>query len=157
MLNIFCAVCATFFVQFQPIASEIDVSDYILNGQEATNINQNLVWLRCSAGQRWTDDEICIGQPMLLTHDEAILASNMASEQLGSSWRLPTRTELERLVCKKCSPPKINDAVFPNTPSGTFWTSTPSRKNFFWIVSFLNGNSFGVGYRGQKRYLRLVR
>ena len=157
MYQLFCIVCATFFVQFQPLAKEYDLTDFILNGQEAQSINQNLTWLRCTAGQRWTPDDTCSGQPMLLTHDETVLASNIASEQLGGSWRLPLREELEQIVCDNCGPPKINEAIFPNTPSGTFWTNTPSRKKFYWIVSFLNGNSFGVGYKSQKRYVRLVR
>ena len=31
---------------------------------------------------------------MLLTYDEAVLASNIASEQLNGNWRLPSREEL---------------------------------------------------------------
>ena len=157
MFQFFCIICTAFFVQFQPLAKEYDVTDFILNGQEAQNINQNLIWLRCSAGQRWTVDETCSGQPMLLTYDEAVLASDIASEQLSGNWRLPTRSELEEIVCDSCGPPKINHIIFPNTPSGTFWSNKKKKKKFYWIVSFFNGNSFGVGFRTQKRYVRLVR
>ena len=94
MFQFFCIICTAFFVQFQPLAKEYDVTDFILNGQEAQYVNQNLIWLRCSAGQRWTVDETCSGQPMLLTYDEAVLASNIASEQLNGNWRLPSREEL---------------------------------------------------------------
>lgn len=156
MITFFCAICTIFTVQFQTVAQDSLNTDFIVSGQEATSLSQNIIWLRCSVGQRWVLDGGCAGQPLLVTHDEAVLASQMASEQLNGMWRLPTRVELESLVCMKCDAPKLNADIFPATPSGSVWTSTPSRKNFFWIVNFLNGVSYGVGYKNQRRYVRLV-
>ena len=83
----------------------------------------------------------------------------LANDQLEGSWRLPTRNELESLICQKCQKVKINLKIFPKTPPEPFWTNDKNfwQPKFNWIVNFLNGNTFGR-YPGYKpNYIRLVR
>ena len=56
-------------------------------------------WMRCSVGQRW-NGETCTGKIIKLNHDQMEEVLKLASEQLGSGWRLPSRKELESLVCR---------------------------------------------------------
>ena len=51
-------------------------------------------WMRCSVGQRW-NGETCTGKIINLNHDQLEEVLKLASEQLGSGWRLPSRKELE--------------------------------------------------------------
>ncbi len=62
----------------------------------------------------------------------------------GTGWRLPTRDELLTLVDRQSAGPAIDTSVFPNTPIGNFWSSSPSNSGFgTWCVSFDNGISNG--------------
>ena len=115
-------------------------------------------WMRCSVGQRW-NGETCIGKIISLNHEQMDEVLRIASDQLGSGWRLPTRKELESLICIKCEKVKINLKIFPKTPPEPFWTKDKNywQPKFNWIVNFLNGNTFGR-YPGYKpNYIRLVR
>ena len=78
-------------------------------------------WMRCSVGQRW-NGETCNGKIINLNHDQMDEVIKIAIEQLGSGWRLPTRKELESLVCKDCGIPKIEKDIFPNTDPVPYWT-----------------------------------
>lgn len=60
--------------------------------------------------------------------------------------------------CKgKYQVPTIDERIFPNTPSGSFWTNASygAYKNFYWFVFFNNGGDDGeCCYKG---YIRLDR
>ena len=51
-------------------------------------------------------------------------------------WRLPSAVELQSIVDYGRSKPSIDSTVFPNTPAGTFWTSTAmvNPAGWAWIV-----------------------
>jgi Protein of unknown function (DUF1566) len=53
-------------------------------------------------------------------------------------WRLPSAIELGSIVDYGHSGPSIDTTVFPNTPAGTFWTSTAvvNPVGWAWIVIF---------------------
>ena len=53
-------------------------------------------------------------------------------------WRLPSAVELQSIVDYGHSKPSIDSTVFPNTPAGTFWTSTAmvNPAGWAWIVIF---------------------
>ena len=53
-------------------------------------------------------------------------ALDIANEQLGGQWRLPSQAELKSIVCKECSSPKINEEIFPNTDNAPYWTGDQS-------------------------------
>ena len=116
-------------------------------------------WMRCSVGQRW-NGETCIGKIISLNHEQMDEVLRIASDQLGSGWRLPTRKELENLVCMSCDKVKINDKFFPNTPYEPFWTGEKNNwsktKGFFWSVNFFTGHTFGRFPGHIPNFVRLV-
>ena len=77
--------------------------------------------------------------------DEIKEALKQANNQLGAGWRLPTRIELEGIVCHECEiGNKIDSEFFPTTPAEPFWTSDKNKwsSNRFWTVNFFTGYSF---------------
>ena len=115
-------------------------------------------WMRCSVGQRW-NGESCNGKIVNLNHEQMDEVLKIASEQLGSGWRLPTRKELESLVCRECKIPKINSKIFPNTDPAPYWTGERNKfaKRHFWSVNFYTGNTYGRFFPYQSLAVRLVR
>ena len=115
-------------------------------------------WMRCSVGQRW-NGETCTGKIINLNHDQMEEVLKLASEQLGSGWRLPSRKELESLVCRDCKIPKINAEIFPNTDPAPYWTGERNKfaKRHFWSVNFYTGNTYGRFFPYQSLAVRLVR
>ena len=115
-------------------------------------------WMRCSVGQRW-NGETCTGKIINLNHGQMEEVLKLASEQLGSGWRLPSRKELESLVCRNCEVPKINTEIFPNTDPVPYWTGERNKfaKRHFWSVNFYTGNTYGRFYPYQSLAVRLVR
>jgi hypothetical protein len=53
-------------------------------------------------------------------------------------WRLPSAVELQSIIDYGHPKPSIDSTVFPNTPAGTFWTSTAmvNPVGWAWIVIF---------------------
>ena len=115
-------------------------------------------WMRCSVGQRW-NGETCIGKIISLNHEQMDEVLRIASDQLGSGWRLPTRKELESLVCKDCKIPKIDSKIFPKTEPVPYWTGERNKfaKKHYWSVNFYTGNTYGRFYPYQSLAVRLVR
>ena len=108
------------------------------------DLKNNIYWLRCSVGQIWNNDS-CSGKAVKLNMKQVKQAKKIAKKELGGDWRLPTRKELESIVCKKCNVPKINVKYFPNTPYEPFWTGDKNgwSKRFYWSVNFFTGHTFG--------------
>jgi hypothetical protein len=82
----------------------------------------------------------------------------------GTGWRLPTRIELESLVDYGTFYPAINTSVFPGTPTGVFWSSTPTgAKDTAWAVRFYFGTTQTTYYGPYQNapsttgYIRCVR
>ncbi len=79
-----------------------------------------------------------------------------------SDWRMPNVKELRTLVDHWQSQPAIDNAYFPDTPSGIYWSSTTYVRDSdaAWAVSFINGNSMGGNdktYDYHRCYTRAVR
>ena len=74
-----------------------------------------------------------------------------------SDWRLPNTNELVSLVDDKKYNPSI-DAIFQNTNSNYYWSSTTRVGNYnnAWIVSFGYGLQ-GYHNKGNSLYVRCVR
>lgn len=53
-------------------------------------------------------------------------------------WRLPSVVELQSIIDYGHAGPSIDSTAFPNTPPGTFWTSTAvvNPEGLSWIVLF---------------------
>jgi hypothetical protein len=73
-------------------------------------------------------------------------------------WRVPNIKELNSIVERRCVNPAINTAVFPNTPSGGTWSSSPSAdaSEYAWGVTFSYGHE-AHGFKASSNSLRLVR
>ncbi|EKK9985896.1 DUF1566 domain-containing protein [Vibrio vulnificus] len=138
-----------------------------------------LVWMRCSLGQRW-DGKTCNGEAKeYIWHGAAQLKHNFAG---SAAWRLPTVDELETLVlctagrkpsvrpdgkyaldtdgaCRgNHQKPTINIRAFPNTPRNIALTSSTIRNTdrYMWYVSFNNGR-VDWGNKDGNGPVRLVR
>ena len=86
-------------------------------------------------------------------------AKKQINSQLDGTWRLPSRKELESLVCKSCEEVKIDLILFPNTPAEPFWTYQRNwwSQNFFWSVNFFTGHTFGRFVPEKRLFVRFLR
>jgi hypothetical protein len=124
------------------------------NDGTVTALATKLTWQRCSVGQSWSGST-CTGKEL-----EYDWASAMALAKNG--WRLPSLAELDALVyCSSAQrvsrrkegksgrclgsyqQPTIISEVFPDAPTGYYWTSSPYAYNSHrdaWLVSFTYGH-----------------
>ena len=73
-----------------------------------------------------------------------------------SDWRLPSRIELLSIVDFSLQNPVLDSTYFPDAPSESFWSSTPSTNGETWTVHF--GNSYsGTDSGGYPHNARCVR
>lgn len=139
-------------------ASTTQASEYIARDHVVIDLKFGIEWLRCTVGQVW-DGTGCTGKLVKLNQEEIASAILQANEQLGGSWRLPTRDELEGLVCHECERPKISKKYFPQTSSEPYWTGEVNRfaKRHMWSVNFFTGHTYGRFFPYQQLAVRLVR
>lgn len=106
-----------------------------------------LTWMRCPIGMRWNNDH-CLNVPDRASWSDAKIAIIRLNEEGGYAgfrdWRLPNLEELSTLIESKCYEPAINSAIFPDTPSTGFWTTTEDiyNRQGAWLVYFLNGKPY---------------
>ena len=133
-------------------------SRFVVKDHIVIDLEHQIEWLRCSVGQRW-DGSKCSGKIVNLSLDLVPEAINIANEQLGGNWRLPSKAELTSIVCKSCPSPKINAKIFPNTDNAPYWTSNRSIFNskFYVSVNFHTGFSFNRFSPIKDLAVRLVR
>ena len=122
------------------------------------DLERQIEWLRCSVGQRWNGSQ-CSGNIINLSLDMVPKALEIANEQLGGGWRLPSKAELKSIVCKECPSPKIDKEIFPNTDNAPYWTGDQSIFNskFHVSVNFHTGFSFNRFSPIKELAVRLVR
>ena len=140
------------------IPKSLFASDFIPRGYFIIDLKNKIEWMTCPVGMVWKGNT-CIGEAKKFELKFIPEIIKLANNQLEGSWRLPTRNELESLICLECEKVKINLKIFPKTPPEPFWTKDKNfwQPKFNWIVNFLNGNTFGR-YPGYKpNYIRLVR
>ena len=122
------------------------------------DLQSNVEWMRCSVGQVWSGDH-CDGEALKLTQADLSKAIIIANDQMGPGWRLPTRAELEGLVCDVCTPVKIELDSFPNTLAEPYWTGEVNgfATRHIWTVNFMTGHTYGRFFPTQEVLARLVR
>ncbi len=101
------------------------------NGTEVKDKETGLIWRRCSLGQSW-NGKTCTGTAKSYNWQQAL----SKAQSLGHGYRLPNIKELYSLVEERCDDPSINLNMFPNTPSLTYWSSSP-----LYTVSFFRGGT----------------
>ena len=133
-------------------------AQFIAKDHIVIDLKSGVEWLRCSVGQRWNGTQ-CVGDIIKLNQEMSVQAINLADEQLGGNWRLPTREELENIVCQECGQPKIDASIFPNTPAEPFWTGEQNKYSprHVWSVNFFTGHTYGRFMPFQDLVIRLVR
>ena len=105
-----------------------------------------LVWQKgVASGLTWTD---------ALAYCETL-------DVAGGGFRLPRRIELLSIVDHAEFSPTIDEAAFPDTPSGFFWTATPWAVSAMpprsWIVNFADGLTSNNGFQTGEYSVRCVR
>ncbi|MGO2371620.1 MAG: DUF1566 domain-containing protein [Pseudoalteromonas prydzensis] len=133
-------------------------SDFTLhNNGTVTHNTTGLMWMRCSVGQTW-QGESCTGGASVFTWQPAFTQNG--TEYAGySDWRLPNKNELASIVELRCYNPSINDAIFPNTSSSLFMSSShyAGSGHHAWFVGFSSGY-VDVGFKYYDYgHVRLVR
>lgn len=121
-----------------------------------TDTQTGLLWQRCSLGQSWNGNT-CSGDAATYTWQAALSAVQNDEFAGVRDWVLPNIKQLTSIVELACVSPAINTTVFPNTPNGSFWTSSPDASGFSvaWSVSFYSGGG-NNGFEGYG-HVRLVR
>ncbi len=132
--------------------------DYIQRGYYVIDLKNKIEWMTCPVGMIWKEGS-CHGDPKKYELKLIPDIIKIANKQLKGTWRLPSRRELESLLCIECKKVKINLKIFPNTPPEPFWTRDKNfwQPKFNWIVNFYNGNTFGRYPSYKPNYIRLVR
>ena len=106
----------------------------------------------------WTTTADALDSPATMSYLDAISACNNLDYAGYSNWRLPEISELQTIIFYQLSDPAIKTDKFPNTQSGTYWSSTTlaDYPGYAWFVNFSNGN---VGFVGKANglYVRCVR
>ena len=149
--------------------SDYSFSRYVENLDGTVSDHQTgLMWMKCSYGQTYdgadidNDNLICDDSPAFGTWQQAFAwaADSNANSTYGyNDWRLPNIKELGSIVDFGSAKPAINQSVFPNTVSGPYWTSTPSKANVHQTIYIgFQAGDYGPSDRSSTGlYLRLVR
>ena len=153
-----------------------DYSDdrYTDNGDGTiSDARTGLMWMQCSYGQTYdggdtnSDGIICEGSPTFGSWQQAFAwaADSNANVDYGyNDWRLPNIKELGSIVDFGSAIPAINQSIFPNTSTGSYWTSTPSKAldvdsndDTQSASIWFHTGDHGLDKRTANLYLRLVR
>ena len=141
-------------------ANEVIVKSghFMVRDHLVIDLQHGVEWMRCSVGQIWNGTD-CEGVAVQLTQEDVARAIVIANAQLGLGWRLPSRAELEGLVCKVCAPVKIEQDSFPNTLAEPYWTGEVNSfaSRHIWTVNFMTGHTYGRFFPTQEVLVRLVR
>jgi hypothetical protein len=139
----------------------------ISTNSTVTDKQTGLMWKQCSEGQSGTG--CAIGGASSYNWQSALQQSQTVNNTGFAGykdWRLPNVKELRSIVERQCYEPAINAAVFPNTPSSFYWSSSPvdggasspvaNFGGYAWIVYFYygTGNWYNMDI---KHSVRLVR
>lgn len=147
-------------------------SRFTVNGDgTVTDKKTRLTWQRCPMGTMLDDG----GTPAVLGDDRCVpteattftwAGALLAAQQLDTAgglggatdWRVPNRKELLSIVETRCTTPALNTQVFPDIPSGQFWSSTPysSVPRLVWGTDFDTGGET-LPSKTDTLALRLVR
>ena len=129
---------------------------------EVKDKKTGLIWQRCSLGQTW-NGTACISDalsPYWVNTSFPSQGNNILQtvKNMGNGWRVPNIKELDSLIEQACYSPSINDVIFPNTPSGGYWSSSPAANDghLVWVVDFTYGSN-NTGNKTARAYVRPVR
>lgn len=118
-----------------------------------TELETGLTWYRCAVGQRWNGQQ-CEGKAIRMNWLQA--AEYIRLHDL-TNWRIPKLAELASIVERKCKSPRVNQALFPNTPKGSFWTINKKngKKNSYYLLDF-DRDGVLIADKNEQHFVRLV-
>lgn len=104
-----------------------------------------LTWMRCALGQTWGAGT-CTGTATVFTWQDTDWAKdivNLDGYAGHTDWRIPLVPELASIVELGCLDHRINPTVFPQTPTGVFWTSSekPKAEDYAYTLDFGAGGA----------------
>lgn len=135
---------------------------FVDNGDgTVTDSASGLMWMRCALGQAWNGNT-CDGEASTYAWPAAQAAAdeaNASGNYFFSDWRVPGLRDLAMIIERNCVNPRINLAVFPNTASDFFWTSSAREDDPDQRVYALSFGPEGVEPHAPSlaHHLRLVR
>jgi Protein of unknown function (DUF1566) len=97
------------------------------DGAAIVDIKTKQVWPRCVEGMHWSG-KTCSGEPLLLTHAEAVALAATRKKADGANWRLPRVTDLQRLTGRNTNHPGLDPDLFPAAPRQWHWAMTANIK-----------------------------
>jgi hypothetical protein len=128
----------------------------------ALDMKTGLLWSVCSIGQAYVDGA-CEGTATNFSSmGEALQeADDVRDDYLGTDgWRVPNIKELDSIVERQCSDPAINTTIFPDTPSASYYSSTPDPDSLdnmgVRTISFFTGEEYTPPTE-PLRHIRLVK
>jgi len=131
-------------------------SRFTVHGDGTVSDQQTgLMWKQCAEGQSGAG---CTGTAATYTWQAALDLAAASGFAGYTDWRLPNIKELSSIVERKCYDPAINLGIFPNTPSGWFWSSSAHAyySSYALIVYFSYGYD-DISNRNNNNSVRLVR
>ena len=143
--------CSSVLDMGQPVTLQLDANGSALDKSEG------LRWYRCSAGQRFSNDQ-CVGEAISMTRQEAMDYAAEFAARAGQAWRLPTVGEMGTLKQDHCTNPALDARIFPSIQITNYWTSSTSLNgpSMGCTVYTFNGNSICKEVVSQKRPFMLV-
>ena len=132
---------------------------YIGHGDgTVTDTRTGLMWKQCAEGQSGSNCDPIVLFPFTMTWGDAVELAAFSTFAGYDDWRLPNIKELRSLSENCRTFPTINTNLFPNAPSGLFWSSSPSAldSRYSWYVSFNDGFTF-ANFRNTQYLVRFVR
>lgn len=131
-----------------------------------TDLKTKLIWKKCAEGYSWqATTNTCAPETeiaLMLNWPEALARATKVNSSGGYAnavnWRLPNIKELSSIIENACYGPSMNLSIFPNAPSGIFWSSTPyvAAPEYAWSVRFNYGQN-SMNYKYDYYFARLVR
>ena len=98
-------ITGIFFLFFIP--KFVIGSEYIARGYYVIDLKNKIEWMTCPVGMVWNKNT-CDGVAKKFELKFIPEIINIANNQLEGKWRLPTRKELESLICMRCKKVKLN-------------------------------------------------
>jgi Protein of unknown function (DUF1566) len=97
------------------------------HGAQILDPYTGLAWSRCVEGMRWNGKaKTCTGQPVQVSHAQALALAAARKAADGLAWRLPRVAELQRLMHRTGSGPGLDPVLFPAAPAENHWAMTAS-------------------------------
>ena len=175
------ALAAPLLAQAQNCASPNTDGDYILGIVDgiasAMHWHSGLVWKRCAEGQVLSNGQ-CTATAEANTWNhwmetQRLLPRSFSGQEnwgidigvqqnlLGSgAWRMAYKGELLGITEQCGQSPKVNRTVFPDTPTGPYWTGSPypfgGNADKAW-TSYFDVGSLSMAERSDKHLVRLLR